>query len=127
MRPHATAYSNPPKTTFPAYGWWALVVACTLTYAIITHYTVPLNISTDYQLKMDKSSGRNDPHANQQAREKAQQEYEKVRDELQEWNRKPNKTPDDKKFIEKLRKLMERLRKKKDFTGETHSRKSKGN
>lgn len=76
---------------------------------------------------MDKSNGRNEPHVNQKARDKAQQEYEKVREEFQQWNRKPNKTPDDKKFIEKLRKQLERLRKKKDFTGENHSQKNKGN
>jgi hypothetical protein len=126
MKPHATAYSNPHKTTFPAYGWLALVVASTLIYAITAHYTAPLNIPTDYRLKMEKSSGRNDPHANQKARDKAQEDYDKVREELQEWNRKPNKTPDDKKFIEKLRKQLERLRNKKDFSGENHSQKHKG-
>lgn len=127
MKPHATAYSNPHKTTFPAYGWLALVVASTLIYAITAHYTAPLNIPTDYRLKMEKKSGRNDPHANQKARESAQQKYEEAKREFEYWDQKPKKTPDEKKLVQKFRKLMEHFRKKKDFTGENHSQKSKGN
>lgn len=77
--------------------------------------------------EMSKESGRNGKHANQKAREKAEEEYQKVKEELQQWDRKPNKTPEDKDFIKKLRKALERLREKKDFTGENHSQKFKGN
>ena len=80
----------------------------------------------DTQMKMEKSTGKNGKHANIKAREKAEQEYEKVKQQLQEWRFKPNKTPEDKEFINKLRKLLERLRKKKDFGGENHSQKPKG-
>jgi hypothetical protein len=123
MQSVATAHHNPLNANTPIL--WVLFtgIILVLSYAI----TAPLNLPPDHQLKMEKSSGRNDPHANQKARDKAQEEYDKVREELQQWNRKPNKTPDDKKIIEKLRKQLERLRKKKDFGGETHSRKSKGN
>ena len=75
---------------------------------------------------MEKTTGKNGKHANIKARESAEQEYEKVREQLQEWSRKPNKTPEDKDFIKKLRKLLERLRQKKDFSGENHSQKPKG-
>jgi hypothetical protein len=98
-----------------------------LTCAAFYYYKAQPNDDEIGRVRMDKSSGRNEPHANQKARDKAQQEYEKIRKEFQNWNRKPNKTPDDKKFIEKLRKQLERLRKKKDFNGENHSQKHKGN
>jgi len=80
----------------------------------------------DSRLKMEKSSGKNRKHANQKARESAEQEYQKVKDELQQWNKKPNKTPEDKDFIKKLRKALEKLRQKKDFSGENHAQKNKG-
>lgn len=104
-----------------------LIIAIASTFAVLSYYQSQRNDTETGRIRMDKSSGRNDPHANQKAREKAQQEYEKIRDEFQNWNRKPNKTPDDKKFIEKLRKQLERFRKKKDFNGENHSQKHKGN
>jgi hypothetical protein len=40
---------------------------------------------------------------------------------------KPNKNPEDKKQIEKLQKEVNQQQLKKDFTGENHSRNSKGN
>lgn len=104
---------------------FSLVIGSTFT-ASYYYTTRPPDAETG-RIRMDKSSGRNEPHVNQKARDKANQEYEKIREEFQNWNRKPNKTPDDKKFIEKLRKQLERLRKKKDFTGENHSQKHKGN
>lgn len=75
----------------------------------------------------EMSNGKNGKHANQKARESAEQEYLKVKEELQQWDRKPNKSPDDKDYIKKLRKMLERLRQRKDFTGENHSQKPKGN
>lgn len=75
----------------------------------------------------EMSSGKNGKHANQKAKESAEKEYQKIKEELQQWDRKPNKTPDDKDFIKKLRKALEKLRQKKDFSGENHSQKYKGN
>ncbi|MEH3114035.1 hypothetical protein [Pedobacter terrae] len=40
---------------------------------------------------------------------------------------KPNKTPEDKKDLEKLKKNKERERQKAEFAGENHSRNAKGN
>lgn len=79
------------------------------------------------RLEMTKKSGKNDKHASPKAREKAAQEYEQIKAEYQEWLKKPNKSEADKKTIGKLRKKLERLRKKKDFTGENHSQNKKGN
>lgn len=123
------SHSNSHKSTTPVTGWLILALCFALICAIASHYVALPGAYQNNQLKMEleKSGGRNEPHANQKAREKAQQEYEKAREEYQEWNRKPNKTPDDKKFIEKLRKQLERFRKKKDFNGENHSQKHKGN
>ena len=74
---------------------------------------------------MEKNGERNGKHANPKARESAQQQFEKAKQEY--WDKKPNKTPDEKGFLKELRKLLEHLRKKKDFTGENHSQKNKGN
>ena len=77
--------------------------------------------------EMSKDSGKNGKHANPKARESAEREYQKVKAEFEQWDRKPNKTPDDKDYIKKLRKALEKLRQKKDFSGENHSQKHKGN
>lgn len=129
MNTVTNSHDNSFQSTSPVTGWLILAMCFALICAVASHYVVPPDAYQNNQLKMEleKSSGRNGQHANQKAREKAQQEYEKVRGEYQQWNSKPNKTPDDKKFIEKLRKLLERLRKKKDFNGENHSQKHKGN
>jgi len=87
---------------------------------------VPVYYQPAYELKMEKNSGKNGKHSNPKAREQAEQEYQKVRKEYDQWDRKPNKTPEDKEYIKKLRKLLERLRSKKDFSGENHSQKHKG-
>lgn len=127
MRSIATTHHTPSKASSPTL--WVLIIGmiCALFYAITVHYTAPLNISTDFQLKMEKKSGRNEPHANQKARERAQQKYEEAKREFEYWDKKPKKTPDEKKLAQKFRRLMEHFRKKKDFTGENHSQKSKGN
>lgn len=126
---NAATYPNHPKRTFPTAGLLLLAALIALTYAVTASYSPPPDLLQDNRAKMEqeKSSGKHGKHANTKAREKAQQEYEKVRDEYQQMNRKPNKTPDEKKLIEKLRKKLEHLRKKKDFSGEHHSQKPKGN
>lgn len=88
---------------------------------ILSHSTPP-----EIRLKMEKSAGKNGKHANAKARESAEQEYQRLKKQLEEWVKKPNKTPEDQDFIKKLRKLVEHLRRKKDFSGENHSQKHKG-
>jgi membrane protein implicated in regulation of membrane protease activity len=82
--------------------------------------------SRDHNLRMEKSSGKNGKHANAKARESAENQYQKVKPEYEYWDKKPNKTPDEKNLVKKLRKQLERLRLKKDFKGENHSQKRKG-
>lgn len=96
------------------------IILALLTLAIPFYYQ-PAN-----QLKMEKDSGRNGKHANPKARESAEQEYLKAKIEFEQWDKKPNKTPDDKEHIKKLRRLLDKLKKKKDFSGENHSQKHKG-
>lgn len=128
MSTFESTQTNFTGSFIPVTRWvLMLIIATASTFAVLSYYQSQRNDTETGRIRMDKSSGRNDPHANQKARDKAQQEYEKVREEFQNWNRKPNKTPDDKKFIEKLRKQLERFRKKKDFNGENHSQKHKGN
>lgn len=102
----------------------ALLLFAALTLAIPVYYshTMP----SENQRRMEKSTGRNGKHANPKARESAEQEYQRVKEQFQEWDKKPNKTPEEKEFIKKLRKMLEKLRKKKDFSGENHSQKHKG-
>ncbi len=87
----------------------------------------PYGRSQPFRLEMAKKSGKNGKHANLKAREKAAEEYEKIKAEYLEKLRQPNKSAQDKKNLAKLRKKLERLRKKKDFTGENHSQNKKGN
>lgn len=123
---HTTSiHQSPRRPAFPMAGLLLFLALIGLTLAVTAQYTLP----PDNLRKMEqqKNSGKHGKHANTNARNKAQQEYEKAKAELQQWNRKPNKTPKEKKFIEKLRKRLEHLRKKKDFSGEHHSQKHKGN
>jgi hypothetical protein len=87
---------------------------------------MPPNGPTNGRLDMAKGSDRNSKHVQQKTREQADEAYEKIKQELEQWKSKPNKTPEDKDYIKKLRKKLEQLRKKKDFSGENHSQKHKG-
>lgn len=98
-----------------------------LAFLTLLTFSIPMYYyQSEHQLKMEKSSGKNGKHANPKVRESAEQEYLKVKQEFEQWDKKPNKTPKDKEYIKKLRKLLEKLRKKKDFSGENHSQKHKG-
>lgn len=126
MKTITSAHPIPRKSASPAV-WLVLTALAALIFAVTMHYTAIQTTPQDYRLKMEKSSGRNDPHANQKARESAQQKYEEAKREFEYWDKKPKKTPEEKKLVQKFRKLMEHFRKKKDFTGENHSQKPKGN
>lgn len=116
-----------PKGSY-ASGRFFLIAAILggLALGFPIYYTQNPQEIQDSRLNMEKSSGKNGKHANPKARESAEKEYQKVKEELQQWDRKPNKTPEDKDFIKKLRKVLEKLRQKKDFSGENHSQKPKG-
>jgi 5-bromo-4-chloroindolyl phosphate hydrolysis protein len=124
MEALVTSKSNSPNSGITGK---VILIACLLAaLAVATSIFVSQPLPSEIQLKMEKSAGKNGKHANFKARESAEQEYQRIKDQLQEWNKKPNKTPEDKDFIKKLRKLLERLRQKKDFSGENHSQKNKG-
>ncbi len=74
-----------------------------------------------------KSSGRNGQHANPKTKQSATEKYEEAKAEFEKLNAKPSKTPEDKTSLEKLRDQMKHWKKKKDWGGEHHSQKSKGN
>ena len=122
-----STHQNPSTSKFPVNGFLLLVLLLALICAVTANYTPPPDILQDNRLKTEKKSGRNEPHANQKAKESAQQKYEKVKQEFEHWDKKPKKTPEEKKYVQKLRKLMNHLRKKRDFSGEHHSQKPKGN
>jgi hypothetical protein len=73
-----------------------------------------------------KSSGKNGKHANQKARESAGEKLDKAEKELEALRRKSPKSNEDKKAMEKLVNEIKHWRNKKNWTGETHSIKSKG-
>jgi len=78
------------------------------------------------QSQVQTSDNRNMPHANQKAKEIAQQKYEVARARYQTLKSKPNKTKEDKAAEAKAKTEMEHLKKKADETGENHSQKAKG-
>ena len=98
----------------------ALLLACVLVYW-------PSPPPVKERVNMEKSSGRNGKHANSKAREKAKEALDKVKKEADELDAKINKSPEDKKRLDKLEKKIKHLQKKKDFGGEHHSQKHKGN
>ena len=81
----------------------------------------------DHQLKMEKASGRNGKHANEKAREAAERQLEKLKQGFDKLNAKTSKTKSDNAALQKLDKQLKHWRKKKDWKGENHSRKHKGN
>lgn len=97
-----------------------------ITFALPYYYVQNQQEVQDSIREMEKSSGKNGKHANPKARESAEREYQKVKQEFEQCDRKPNKTPQEKDYIKKLRKALEKLRQKKDFSGENHSQKNKG-
>lgn len=75
----------------------------------------------------EKSGGRNDKHANPDAQASAEQKYEEARAAWQKLKSKPNKTPAEKQLQQQLEKQVKHWKKKKDWGGENHSQKHKGN
>lgn len=102
-----------------------LVVFCLLLVPLLIWR--PASYPSTPILKIEKGGGKNAPHANQKVRDNAADQYRQVKEEFESWDKKPNKTPKDKEFIKKLRRQLERLKKRMDFKGENHSQKHKGN
>ena len=79
------------------------------------------------RVQMEKPSGKNGKHANPKARSKAEEQYQKAKEEFDRLNQKPKKTKDETRLLDKLKKQVEHWRQKKDWKGENHSQKNKGN
>jgi RHS repeat-associated protein len=102
-----------------------MVYSMSFTERILPVFFISNTIGSDTN-RYDASS-KNSPHANQKAKEAAEQEYNEVEQEYDNLKSKPNKTPDDKNKLEKLKRSLKLLKDKMDFKGENHSRNAKGN
>ena len=99
---------------------FALLSLCYLTY----HYAQQTQKD---RVRMEKSSGRNEKHANPKAKQSAEEQFEKVKQEYDQLFSKTKKSKEDVKALNKLKKQLEHWRKKKNWKGENHSQKPKGN
>jgi RHS repeat-associated protein len=71
--------------------------------------------------------GKNAQHASEAAREAARIRYEAARQAYDELAMKPNKTPQDKKDLDKLNRAKKKAKDDMDYTGVNHSGNAKGN
>ena len=76
---------------------------------------------------VQKGGGKNAKHKNQDAREAAKKQYEDYSKKYKDLQSKPNKTKQDKKDLESVKRQRDHFKKKMDDTGENHSQKKKGN
>ena len=128
----ATGTSGQHPSTFPIFAGVLLLMTLAVALLFSLAPAVPIHQDTapENRMKMEKikNSGRNGKHANQKAREAAEQKVEKVKEELEAMQKKPGvKTPEDKKVIEKLQDQLAHWRRKSRWSGENHSQKGKGN
>lgn len=103
-----------------------LVIAALLCLLCYLTYDYVRQTQKD-RVNMEKSSGRNGKHSNPKARKSAEEQYRKAKEEFDQLDKKPKKTKEENKLLDKLRKKVEHWRKKKDWGGESHSQKHKGN
>ena len=97
-----------------------LSLLCYLTYDYVQQ-------TQQNRVNMEKSSGRNGKHSNPKARQRAEEQYQKTKEAWQQLKTKTNKSPEDKKLQQQLEKQVKHLEKKKNWNGEHHSQKNKGN
>ncbi len=80
------------------------------------------------QIKVEmKSSGKSGKHANPKAKQSADEKYQEAKAEFEKLNSKVKKSQEEKVTLEKWRTQMKHWKKKKDWGGEQHSQKHKGN
>ena len=107
---------------------WSLFFALILLLGIVCWFSFEhTQQNHPGRMEMKKSPGKNESHANQKARDRASEDYQKIKEELGKLDGKPNKSKEDVELRKKLRKKAEHWRKKKDWNGENHSQKHKGN
>ncbi|HMI20712.1 MAG TPA: hypothetical protein VK533_14340 [Sphingomonas sp.] len=73
------------------------------------------------------SPGKNDAHINQERKAAANKAAAEAKTNLENLQKKPNKTPQDKKDIDKAKRNYDHLKKQAEATGENHSQRKKGN
>lgn len=114
--------SKPPKTTY----WPIFMLAFGIVaFSSVYHYRATGQLRENL-LRMEGGGGKNAPHANQNAKKAAEEAYNKAKEAYDQLFKKPNKTPEEKTLLDKLKKQVEHWRKKKDWNGENHSQKGKG-
>lgn len=77
------------------------------------------------QIENAKQSGKNEPHANQKAKESAAEKYAQLQKEFETLKQKPKKDKNDNDKLEKLKKQLKHWKRKMEFKGENHSQKAK--
>ena len=117
---------NPPlPQSYSGRPLLFLVIAALLSLLCYQTYEYTQRTQKD-RLNMEKSSGRNGKHSNVDARESAEEQYQKVREEWLKVKSKAQKSPED-RLQQQLEKQVKHLEKKKNWKGENHSQKHKGN
>lgn len=104
----------------------SILIATLLSLLFYGSYDYLQQTSRD-RVNMEKSSGRNEKHANPKARQSAEEQYQKAKEAWQQLKSKANKSPEDKKLQQELEKQVKHWEKKKGWKGEHHGQKHKGN
>lgn len=112
--------SKPGKQLLPMVIAALLSLLCYVAYDYAQH-------TQKSRVNMEKSSGRNGKYSNPKARQSAEEQYQKAKEAWQQLKAKTNKSPEDKQLQQQLEKQVKHLEKKKNWKGEHHSQKSKGN
>jgi hypothetical protein len=71
-------------------------------------------------------TGKNDPHINQERKAAAAAAAAEAKSKYEQLKSKPNKTPEDKKEVDKAKRQYEHLKAIAEKTGENHSQRGKG-
>lgn len=118
---------HPPiPQTYSGRQLLPLVVAAVLSLLCYLTYDYVQQTQKD-RVNMEKSSGRNEKHSNSKASKSEEQQYQKAKEAWQKLKTKTNKSPEDKNLQQQLEKQVKHLEKKKNWKGEHHSQKNKGN
>lgn len=116
---------HPPFPNRNLLLWTLAVLVCATCF--LAYWYVPPPLLDRVEIKEQKSSGRNEKHANPDARSRAEEEYEKAKEEFEKLRTKRDKSKEDVQELNELKKRMKHWQKKKDWGGENHSQKHKGN